>query len=451
LHTLNTFNQPKKDGVVIDGDCFLNKKIISKLGRQLRESLTVTTEALPLWCKDLSKNCKFLFPFDVRVSFFRSSSLGVARGLRELEQRLSPDGKPSNHSRIPKQRVRLARAKPLESAMKAMELCVNTASTKYVFGVEFFDEKGVGLGPTKLMSDFSFLGRLVAKAIMDNRLLDIPFSNSFYKLLLDEPLTFQDLKDILPEVGDFHHELELAFLRRQSILNNPSLDANQKKAQCAQIKIAKDSCNLNDIAALELEFSLAQGSLSEKKRDDFVTVDNLGDYLNLVKDVYLGEGIRQQIEAFRTGFNQFFPIVNLQVFTPPELGLLISGTSSPQSWTQEEILSGLLFGVGLSEKSKVIKFLLELLMSFTEEQRRYFLIWITATPRLPVGGWSSLSPKITIMAKVLTVDTLGEDQDVPTANACFHQLKVPAYSTIDIMKERMIWAMGKGTGSFDLT
>jgi E3 ubiquitin-protein ligase TRIP12 len=429
----------------------------------------------------------------------------VARGLRELEQRLSPDGKPSNHSRIPKQRVRLARAKPLESAMKAMELCVNTASTKYVFGVEFFDEKGVGLGPTKefftlvshdiqqvslgwwicpenqvkegnkyinspdglfpaplfpdqrkqdqtkLMLDFSFLGRLVAKAIMDNRLLDIPFSNSFFKLLLDEPLTFQDLMDILPEVGEFHHELELAFLKRQSILNNSSLDANQKKAQCALIKISKGSCNLNDIEAMELEFSLAQGSLCEMKRDDFVSLDNLGEYLNLVKDVYLGEGISQQIAAFRSGFNQFFPIVNLQVFTPPELGLLIGGTSSPQSWTQEEILSGLLFGVGLSEKSKVIKYLLELLMSFTEEQRRYFLIWITATPRLPVGGWASLSPKITIMAKVLSVDSLGEDQDVPTANACFHQLKVPAYSTIEIMKERMVWAMGKGTGSFDLT
>jgi len=383
---------------------------------------------------------------------------------------------------------------------------VNTASTKYVFGVEFFDEKGVGLGPTKefftlvshdiqqvslgwwlcpenqvkegnkyinsrnglfpaplfphqrkkdnskLMSDFLFLGRIVAKAILDDRLLDIPFSNSFFKLLLDEPLTFQDLKSILPEVGEFHYELDLAFQKRKSILNNNNLDNNQKKVQCALIKISKDSaCNLSDIESLDLEFAMAEGSICDKKRDDSVTINNLEEYLNLVKDVYLGEGIRKQMDAFRTGFNQFFPIVNLQVFTPHELGLLIGGTSSPQSWTQAEILSGLLFGVGLSEKSKGIKFLLELLLSFTEDQRRYFLIWITATPRLPVGGWASLSPKITIMAKVLSLDSLGEDQDVPTANACFHQLKVPAYSTIDVMKERMLWAMGKGTGSFDLT
>jgi hypothetical protein len=41
---------------------------------------------------------------------------------------------------------------------------------------------------------------------------------------------------------------------------------------------------------------------------------------------------------------------------------LIGGASSPLSWTQDEILSGLLFGLGYSEKSKVIKFLLEILM-----------------------------------------------------------------------------------------
>jgi E3 ubiquitin-protein ligase TRIP12 len=70
-----------------------------------------------------------------------------------------------------------------------------------------------------------------------------------------------------------------------------------------------------------------------------------------------------------------------------------------------------------------------------------------------VGGWAALSPKITVMAKAVTAECAQgeENPDVPTANACFHQLKLPAYTSMEVMRERLVWAMGKGTGTFDLT
>ena len=44
------------------------------------------------------------------------------------------------------------------------------------------------------LSYFKFVGRIVAKAIYDNKLLDCFFTRSFYKHILDKPVHFTDLE-----------------------------------------------------------------------------------------------------------------------------------------------------------------------------------------------------------------------------------------------------------------
>jgi hypothetical protein len=69
------------------------------------------------------------------------------------------------------------------------------------------------------------LGQLIAKSIMDNRLLDIPLSNAFFKLILGEKLSFSDLRDI-SEIGKDIFDLDEAYHRMKSIQNNSSLVCN---------------------------------------------------------------------------------------------------------------------------------------------------------------------------------------------------------------------------------
>ena len=60
-----------------------------------------------------------------------------------------------------------------------------------------------------------------------------------------------------------------------------------------------------------------------------VTISNLDDYLNLTLDFALESGIRKQMEAFRSGFNQVFPMEKLCSFTPSEVRTMLCGDQCP--------------------------------------------------------------------------------------------------------------------------
>jgi len=87
---------------------------------------------------------------------------------------------------------------------------------------------------------------------------------------------------------------------------------------------------------------------------------------------------------------------------------------------------------------------------FTLEQRRSFLSWITGSPRLPVGGFKALTTKISVYRK-LPEKGWSIDEDYPSVVSCFSKIHIPDYSTQEIMLERIIWAMGKGTGRYTRT
>ncbi len=49
--------------------------------------------------------------------------------------------------------------------------------------------------------------------------------------------------------------------------------------------------------------------------------------------------------------------------------------------------------------SRAVKFLLEVLSGMTAEERRQFLQFVTGSPRLPIGGFKALNPRMTIVRK----------------------------------------------------
>jgi len=150
------------DSKLVPPNAFVSQKLSSKLALQLGDPLVLSAKMLPSWCVELVRDFAFLFPLDTRISFFQSTSLGLAQALHRLQSRMSlvqansvgdPTTGGNNNrgnndvrvSRIHRQKVRIHRDRLLDSAIRMMDLY---AAHRTVLEVEYNGEVGTGLGPT---------------------------------------------------------------------------------------------------------------------------------------------------------------------------------------------------------------------------------------------------------------------------------------------------------------
>ncbi len=127
------------------------------------------------------------------------------------------------------------------------------------------------------------------------------------------------------------------------------------------------------------------------------------------------EGVSRQMESLREGFESVFPLHHLSLFYPEEMDLLLCGASQviifgiltnkylfyrcdfincfsfPQStnegaWEVQNLLDAWKPDHGFTLESKAIRNLAEILSSYTKEEQRLFLQFVSGSPRLPVGG-----------------------------------------------------------------
>ncbi|EDS38382.1 thyroid hormone receptor interactor 12 [Culex quinquefasciatus] len=83
---------------------------------------------------------------------------------------------------------------------------------------------------SRLKYKFKFLGKFMAKAVMDSRMLDLPYSIPFYRWLLAEEnsLALSDLDQVAPEVQVTLLRLNEIVKQRDLIQGDPGLDAMEK-------------------------------------------------------------------------------------------------------------------------------------------------------------------------------------------------------------------------------
>lgn len=97
------------------------------------------------------------------------------------------------------------------------------------------------------------------------------------------------------------------------------------------------------------------------------------------------------------GFNEVFSIKTLSIFTPTELGCLLSGEDTiPVPWTFHELVAAFEPVAGYTRQSPSYKLLLEVLVAFTGLERRAFVKFVTGSPNLPPGGFRNLFPKLKV-------------------------------------------------------
>lgn len=245
--------------------------------------------------------------------------------------------------------------------------------------------------------------------------------------------------------------VELSNQAQQTIENGADnrFDGNQTRAQTNRHGYHQ----LNEVVSdLVLDFTLpgyCNVELKKGGKDISVCLNNLEEYIKLVIHWTLIEGVQRQFESFIEGFNSIFPIKSLDIFYPEELERLSCG-SGFDIWDNKLLIESTRCDHGYTHDSKAVQFLFEIMCSFSPDEQRLFLQFVTGSPRLPVGGLRSLVPQLTIVRKTVEGND-GPDNYLPSVMTCVNYLKLPEYSNIDIMREKVNKAITDGQLSFNLS
>uniref|UniRef100_A0A8C1JGV8 E3 ubiquitin-protein ligase n=1 Tax=Cyprinus carpio TaxID=7962 RepID=A0A8C1JGV8_CYPCA len=279
--------------------------------------------------------------------------------------------------------------------------------------------------------------------------LDLPLGLPFYKWMLrhESSVSSHDLVNIDPGVAKSIQHLEDIIRQKKRIEQDRS--HTRETLQQTLESLNMNGCSVEDLG---LDFTLPGFPNIELKKggkDLPVTIHNLEEYLRLVVYWTLNEGVSRQFESFREGFESVFPLQHLQYFYPEELDQLLCGSKS-ESWDVKTLMECCRPDHGYTHDSRAVRFLFEVLSSFDAEQQRLFLQFVTGSPRLPVGGFRSLNPPLTIVRKTFE-STENPDDFLPSVMTCVNYLKLPDYSSIEIMREKLLIAAREGQQSFHLS
>ncbi|KAF8045533.1 hypothetical protein N665_4745s0001, partial [Sinapis alba] len=250
-----------------------------------------------------------------------------------------------------------------------------------------------------------------------------------------------DIHFVDPELCKTLVELQ-ALAHRRKVISESQSDA----ALAAKYDLSFRGAKIEDLC---LDFSLPGYKdyvLAPQFANDMVNLDNLEEYVKAIVSATVCNGIQKQVEAFRSGFNKVFPIEHLKIFNEEELETLLCGERD--LFNMNDVLDHIKFDHGYTSSSPPVENLLEILHEFDKEQQRAFLQFVTGCPRLPPGGLASLNPKLTIVRKH---GSDSSETDLPSVMTCANYLKLPPYSSKEKMKEKLIYAITEGQGSFHLS
>uniref|UniRef100_H2YD21 E3 ubiquitin-protein ligase n=1 Tax=Ciona savignyi TaxID=51511 RepID=H2YD21_CIOSA len=303
------------------------------------------------------------------------------------------------------------------------------------------------LGPiAKACSKFRFLGRLFAKAVMDGRLLDVPLSMICYKWLVNQEnsITWLDLEQVDPGMSLTFNKLK-RLLHQRLLIEQDGTDGAQERINA----ITMDGCRLEDLGLDFLLPGFPNIELMKFGAKTSLTIENLDKYLSLIAHWTLNEGVRQQLDAMRDGFQSVFPLQAIDYFYPEELDQLFCGARY-QPWSERELTDSCRTDHGYSHESEAVKTLFRVLSQYDAAEQRAFLQFVTGSPHLPVGGLRALHPPLTVVRKTCDENT-SSDSYLPSVMTCVNYLKLPEYSNENVMRERLHKAAQEGQKSFLLS
>ncbi|CAG0888791.1 unnamed protein product [Darwinula stevensoni] len=301
------------------------------------------------------------------------------------------------------------------------------------------------------LREYNLIGVLMGLAVYNSIILDLHFPHVCYRKLLSPPVVpnFEYVPVGLarePSTIDLAEIMPVSFLACRRFL----LLLAETFFSCKYLSFQEVASSLKDLLVhegdVEEDFCMCfQVSVEEfgkvktynlKESGDQlpVTNENREEFVKLYLDFVLNSGIYEQFRAFYLGFHSVCASNALIMLRPEEVEMLVCG--SPNCDLSE--LKKVVEYDGFTSSDPDILDFWEILLSLSTDLQKKFLLFTTGSDRIPVGGISEMTFKISAQRESLDM--------LPQAHTCFNQLVLPTYKNRNIMREKLTIAISNAEG-----
>ncbi|OCL00385.1 E3 ubiquitin-protein ligase NEDD4 [Cenococcum geophilum 1.58] len=294
---------------------------------------------------------------------------------------------------------------------------------------------------TELLQRYEFLGRIIGKCLYEGILVDVNFAPFFLRKWAltggtgSAPkesgyrATLNDLRDLdeglyqgLHQLKNYTGDVE-DFSLNFTVTDTVTIDRHTGATKT----ITKD--------------------LKTNGSNTLVTNQNRLMYISYMARHRLQNQPYLQTTAFLRGLATMIQPSWLSMFNHSELQTLIGGTSS--SIDIDDLRRNTQYGGvyvigddGLEHPT--IQIFWRVMEQLSDGERRAVLKFVTSTPRAPLLGFGTLSPRFSIR------DAGSNQERLPSTSTCVNLLKLPMYTDEDVLKEKLLYSVFSGAG-FDLS
>lgn len=271
------------------------------------------------------------------------------------------------------------------------------------------------------------VGVILALAVYNNHPgLDVPLPSALFKMLKDEPTTYQDLAQLFPTQAK---SLDAIL----SWTPSTSPEESEMTADLADkefMDVFSLSWCISSPSAPGVDAPHSEVPLCEGGVDRPVLFRDREAFAVCIHDYLLSTSVQPQFESFARGFRRVCNSPLFKVLSSAELEAIVAGE---RDLNFERLRQGA-FYEGFCSTEPYIQDLWAVLEGFSMPRRRRFLAFCTGSDVAPAGGLLDLR---------LLVQRHGEEptQRLPVAHTCFNLLLLPQYASIEKLRSMLTTAI----------
>lgn len=237
---------------------------------------------------------------------------------------------------------------------------------------------------------FNFIGRVIGKAVYEQKLLDCYFSRAMYKRILGKRVSVKDMESHDPD-----YYKSLVWMLENDITN----------------------VSFETFSVEEEEFGVKKiYDLIENGRNVEVTNENKQEFVRLVVEFKLLTSVKDQMDNFLSGFHGIIPAELISIFNEQELELLISGVPDidVNDWKSNTEYHQ------YTAASQQIQWFWRAVRSFDKEERAKLMQFVTGTSKPPLNGFKELEGMNGATRFNIHRDYGNKDR-LPSSHTCFNR------------------------------